>query len=354
MRTYILALACLSLTAGCGVTAGERAWSNECPSGEVCSPNEARGLYFLGSPFSDDWLGLLTGIHDVAAGGTQTIQVLNADQHPLSYPFEAALQGGPFALAELAPPDVTLACSAEGSTWLRIIDRSNGFLLDKVEVSAQPVATAVAGPLPVEIPVEDTASWALLVGSAEVYVALHDGWDRRLSDESLVLAAVDDGVTAGAQVAWDAIALTRATAGTAQVAATAGDGRLRTIEVSFVEQVERVTAELGAGDPVAVGQSAFFCFAARSGDAQVHGAKWSFAVTGPLGSPEPFLTNCASVNGLATGPATLTATAGGQSTTLAIEVTLPPAPSSRLSFGRGAGLQPGLRALAARTPTDGR
>ena len=154
MRTYTMAfafLASLSLTAGC-VTAGERAGSNECPDGEVCSPNEPRGLYFQGSALADDFLGLVTGVGITAAGGSQTVEVLNADIHPLAYAFQATLQGGPFTMTDLAPPDVTLGCSAEGSTHLRIIDPSDGLLLDKVEVTSRPVATAEAGPLPVSSP----------------------------------------------------------------------------------------------------------------------------------------------------------------------------------------------------------
>ena len=362
MRTYTMALAflaSLSLTAGCGVTAGERAWSSECPDGEVCSPNEPLGLYFQGAPLSDDLLGLMTGVGIMAAGGTQTIEVQNADVHPLAYAFEATLQGGPYAMTDLAPPDVSLACSAEGSTYLRIIDPANGLLLDKVEVTSRPVATAEAGPLPVELPAEDTASWALLTGNARAYVALRDGWDGRLSDESMKLAAVDDSLTVGTQVAWDAIALTRAAAGIAQVSVTPGDGRLRTVDVPFVDHVERITYQADLGPAAAVGLAGLYCFIARTGDAQVHGAQWSFAVTGPLGSPETsFLPNCATVNGLSTGAATITATAGGASTTINVTVDLPAGQSYDRVFHGGGKPQPGQRARAAQalaaTLGDGR
>jgi hypothetical protein len=362
MRTYlnlIAALASLSLTAGC-ITEGERAWSNECPDGEVCSPNEPQGLYFQGSPRSDDFLGLDTGVGILAAGGTQTIEVMNADIHPLAYAFQATLQGGPFTMTTIAPPDVTLACSAEGSTHLRIIDPANGLLLDKVEVTSRPVAAVEAGPLPTELPASDTVEWALLAGTGRAYVALKDGWDTRLTDESTRLAAVDDGVTTGTQVAWDAIELTRATGGTAQVAVTPGDGQRRTADVPFVDLVESVTYDTDIEVSAAVGLTSMYCFVARTGNAQVYGAEWTFATSGPLGSPEhSFLPNCTDVAGLATGVGSITATAGGASTTVNVAVTLPPAQSYRRVFTGGAKPQAGLRARAAQaqvaaSASDGR
>src|SRR5579862_1969993 len=72
-------------------TAGDRSGTGMCPQGEVCSPKTPKGLDFRGPDYADDWIADAT-IKPTAVGGTQTIQILDAeDQQPLTFAYTATL-----------------------------------------------------------------------------------------------------------------------------------------------------------------------------------------------------------------------------------------------------------------------
>lgn len=282
--------------------------NGNCPSGETCSDQTPNGLLFVGEqpvflPFPN---GLITTInHNIAANGTDDIQIKLGNNMAFTLPFEAKTTS-PVSVVSTDGTTITLTETA-GQGYLRIVDDS-GLLYDREAYASSVVSEFVPVPVNENITVVDgpgipTGPYAFAVGSKRlVGIAMLDAGPQqhRLIDTSLKL----DG---GTQTHWDQLQLNAPTAGTYTVTATQ-NSIAHDVAITVVDKADAIVPLIAKGS--------IACFAAQADGAYIVGANWHFTINGlDIGAiGGDYGPNC--VGDVLATTFTVTATALGKSLTI--------------------------------------
>lgn len=234
---------------------GDRARNNACPDFEVCSSRAPRGLKFRGAIYSDfegrsaidiAFNGLDDSPKPTAVGGLQTIrfEVVAPDPYvPTSTaPVGARFEGEALTVERIADEAVVVRALAEGAAVLRIEDE-DGALIDRVELTAKPVAAVELG---IVKPVEHALVPPTIVagGPCPLHVQLTDAKGGRLVDENVWS---DTATTSG--YVWDQVLAERDMPGEHRLAVFAGAQRfehsLRVVDT--VDRLDRPLVGSGGG-----------------------------------------------------------------------------------------------------------
>lgn len=309
-----LALLALSLAACYG---GERANNGgECPAGETCSPATPNGLDFVGNALANEVL--LSGPRPTAIGGTQVIalQYNRGDgvYIALDLPYTADDDGGAAVKVDsTSGSQVTVRGVGSGKNYLRILDE-DGLLMDRKELEARELTSIEIVPTDYEsIPAGTPIAFA--PGPRKLGIALYTSSGMRLIDTSMQVQI--DGVRAS----WDTFN-TNTQLGTRTVTVTAGDKPAADIDLVVVDTADSVVA-INPPPSMQPNGSASVCFQASSGNRYIAGLSWAFNVDGvEKAQGDGTLTrNCVTVSTTkSSGSVAITATAGGQSTSVSIPI----------------------------------
>lgn len=310
-------LGALALTPLVACYGGERRNSGECPEGETCSDLTPAGLDFIGNHLVNDIL--LSGPRATAIGGTQIV-ALEYDRGDgidvaLDIPYIADDDGGIGVRVEsTSGSQVTLRGAGSRSNYLRILD-SDGLLMDRKELKAAALSRMELVSADFETVPADTLI-AFAPGERELGIALY-GEGERLVDTSMEL------VLAGAQrLAWDTLRIDAAV-GTYALDVTAGDKPTNTLDVVVVDHADTVALMTGAPSSIMPNSSQSVCFVAKSAGRAIVGLTWTFIVDGmtKVQGDSHLNRNCVSVSTTkTTGTVSIEASAGGQSTAMALSV----------------------------------
>lgn len=279
--------------------------TGKCPSGETCSSATPDGLQFVGAqPVCPGFPnGTITTVnHQIASGGTHTVEIRNDNNTPFTLPFEAETTS-PVTVVDTTGTTVTLK-ETEGQGYLRIVDE-NGELYDREAYASSSLYEIVPVPVSNEdnnVDAPPSGPFAFAVGSKRVVgLALLDFGlqQHRLIDTSLVL-------TGGTQTHWDQIELNAPTAGTYMVTAMQHN-IAHQVPITVVDKADEIVAMSSKGS--------LACFAAMSNGVYVANANWHFTIGGIDVAPaNDFGPNC--VLDIFTPTFTVTASALGKSLTI--------------------------------------
>lgn len=299
---------CAIHTAACG-SPGERAGhdgdGDNCPAGEVCSDKTPEGLIF----YSD----LFSGVRRMALGGRMELWMQDAHSlDELRFAYRATTEG----LVEVARQDgnqVSLRAVAEGTDLLRIVDRDDGKLFDRIELSAAPIASVeLTSKSPRGFfPSRPPALWAN-AGEVPFDVALLARDRGALYDRDLAVRS--NGAVINPEILGATFGVSAASAGTLvlQIHAGAGVHPVSIPVVTSLDLLERpiVSARVGAATTI--------CFNAVSASRNVERPPWTYASSGVAGEGDSF--GCFRTTPSVVGPASVTASAGGLTTTATFTV----------------------------------
>lgn len=308
-----------------GCYGGERRNTGECPAGEECSELTPGGLDFIGNRLVGELL--LSGPRPTAIGGTQAV-ALEYDRGDgidvaLDLPFTADDDGGiGVRVDSISGSQVIVRGAGSRSNYLRILD-GDGLLMDRKELTGAALkrielVTADYESVPADKPL------AFAAGLRTLGVALYGDVQTssgprsdRLIDTSMQLAL------AGAErKAWDTLEL-NATVGTSTLSVTAGDKPAATLDVVVVDHADSVAVMQPAPSTIAPNGSASVCFQANAAGRYIAGLTWTFVVDGvtTVKDDESLQRNCIAImTQKSTGTVSIEASAGGQSTAMAVTV----------------------------------
>jgi hypothetical protein len=308
----------------------------------MCSSWTPDGLYFAGARIAD--LDAPLGVPATALGGHQTVRVLgtadvDGPEYLSSYD---AVSDDPTVLVVSAedggPIDVQGV--GEGSAYLRLLQPGTNLLLDRVRLQVAAVARVELAPRPWWF--RSPGRWALWASSpVDVAAHLRDASDHIVVDEGTTITGADVTQT----LAWDEIEVVAPAAGTTTIHVEAA-GTATDIDIPVVDHLDSV----GSSDTdteVMVGETATFCFEARTDGALVAGVEMTFTVSGDASeaSESTLVPACVSITGSAPGSATITATAAGVTGTLDLTIVPPPDTGSMSApLVEASGAAPGERA----------
>ncbi|HUJ62506.1 MAG TPA: hypothetical protein VLX92_28590 [Kofleriaceae bacterium] len=329
---------------------GERNETGQCPAGEVCSPATPDGLYFVGRPIAGDIE--LSGPAPTAIGGTQAVELEWDDGGAtvaFGLPYAADDDGGiGVKVDHTSGAVVTLDGVGSRTNYLRITDPSDGSLYDRKEMTGAAIDHVELATTDFET-VPDGLQLAWVAGPQQIGVALFGQVqedlgpvDERIVDDSMQLQL--DGAQPDS---WDMLDLANAAPGSYTVSVVAG-GASSTLDLEIVAGPDAV----GAMDPPASippQGEAELCFAATAGARYVAGLTWTYTVDGQqvVQSPSTYDPNCLDVGTDKTsGSVVVTASAGGQQTSLTLPVS---SSAARVAARRAVPVRPveGERAAAA-------
>jgi hypothetical protein len=336
-----------------GCYGGERYNTGECPAGETCSDLTPTGLQFIGNGLFGELL--LSGPRPTAIGGTQAIalQYERADgvDIALDLPFTADDDGGIGVKVDaISGSQVVVRGAGSRSNYLRILD-SDGLLMDRKELTGAAVDTIALIPDGLEnIPADKQIAFA--AGAREFGVGIYGDVQtssgprsQRLIDTSMEL------VLAGAtKKAWDTLAI-NAVVGTSAISVTAGDKPAANVDFVVVDHAESVSVIQPVASTIAPNQSMSVCFQALAAGRYVAGLTWTFDVDGQTTTKgdDSLQRNCISVSTQkTTGTVAVQASAGGQSTAMALTVA-----AARTKTETPVAPEPTTRALSNALPTAG-
>ena len=339
------------LLAAC--TGGERAETGQCPAGETCSAATPNGLQFLGVDLAGIWT--FETPEPTAVGGTQDIALEyqpagSRDFVPLDLPYTADDDGGAgIAVDHQSGPTVTIRGVRSLSNYLRILDASDGSLLDRKELTGSALDAITLVPVDpmvaLQVPANMQPAWA--PGDRTIGVAL---WgqvqtssgpvEERIVDQSMQLA-----LTGADRAAWDQLHLAAAVAGTYPITVTAGDHPATTIDLIVADHADSI-AQVDVPASIPPGGSAEACFAAVVQGHAIVGLPWTYVVDGvtmtthgdPCFMVQTSKTSCS---------VSVEVSAGGQTTTATLAVaTARTQPARPLVPQREMGTTAGERAAA--------
>ncbi|MDI3289193.1 hypothetical protein [Polyangium sp. 15x6] len=324
-----LMLAGLSLVA---CKYGERAAAKgQCPPGEICSDQTPNGLAFAGAgTFNNAEKETLL---PTALGGIQTVNVYYPESPYAHYvsAFEPKLvDSRVVAFESSGPATIVLRGVAEGNTLLRLLEPGTTKLLDRVLVSAMPVARVALLPRELENEDPDNANWAVLVGNtAAIGILLFDANDRQVVDEALEVRAHAADVS---RHAWDIYGVRVASEERVTLAVRSG-GRFYSADVRGAKSIDDIVEQTQETSerPITVwpgSTGTMLCFRAKSGDTTVVGATWRFwpselvTIERPDASEPPSWQSpsCVKLVAKEAGRASLRVKAGDHEETFALEV----------------------------------
>jgi hypothetical protein len=286
--------------------------TSNCPTGETCSDLTPNGLDFNGAQpvfagLPNGWFSNVN--HQIASGGTDaiTLDVLGTNgAADVQFPYSAVSSDTSILSVVGSTGPVVSLLAHGGTTYLRILDPNTNELFDREAYASSSLATLLPVPT-LEFAttanlLDTTAStFVFATGEQTIGVALLNAQTpaARLIDTSQTLTL--DGAD---QTAWDQLHIPDATVGHHAIAvATAGATQMLDIEVvDHADAIEGFTV-----------YGSIACFAATAHGAFISGIPWTFTVDGVVVPGEDaFSPNCVTSNA---STFTVTASAGGQSTT---------------------------------------
>lgn len=271
-----MVLLCLGLGA-CGIQGigGERAQAaadpnstgDPCPTNERCSPAARLGLAFIGASLVDELPQVGSPdyfkkslaatfseppVRTWASGGSQEIRIDlvqgRDDQTPLSRNFGANVSST-FAVLRQSPPKVQIRAAGAGSGLLRIVEPSNGLLLDRISITAAQVERVQIEAF--SLVVSGQAGTALLEGTRGlVAIKLEDRTGNRLVDQSARLVPLSPTVSSTTG-AWDLFMVGPVSGPQADFQLNLGDGSGAAGAITVVDRIDRwVWLDLRQGQPL--------------------------------------------------------------------------------------------------------
>ncbi|MBK6685762.1 MAG: hypothetical protein IPG45_14925 [Deltaproteobacteria bacterium] len=271
-----MVLLCLGLGA-CGIQGigGERAQAaadpnstgDPCPTNERCSPAARLGLAFIGASLVDELPQVGSPdyfkkslaatfseppVRTWAAGGSQEIRIDlvqgRDDQTPLSRNFGTDVSSI-FAVLGQTPPKVQIRAASAGSGLLRIVEPSNGLLLDRISITAAQVERVQLEAF--SLLASGQAGTALLEGTRGlVAIKLEDRTGNRLVDQSARLVPLSPTVSSTTG-AWDLFMVGPVSGPQADFQLNLGDGSGAVGAITVVDRIDRwVWLDLRQGQPL--------------------------------------------------------------------------------------------------------
>jgi hypothetical protein len=321
MKRLLLSLS-LPLVACYG---GERRNTGECPAGETCSTLTPDGLDFVGNRLVGELL--LSGPRPTAIGGTQAIALEynrgDGVDVALDLPFTADDNGGQgIKVASISGSQVTVRGAGSFSNYLRILD-DEGLLLDRKELTGAALTEIELITADYE-KVPAGAELAFASGARKVGIALYGDVQtsggpssQRIIDTSMAL-----DFPGANRASWDTLEI-NATPGTFFISATAGGKPPAALDFIVVDHADSVTALADNPGTIKTSSSTSVCFQALSGTRYIAGLTWTYNVDGQVTTKgnDDLTRNCVSVTtAKVTGTVSISATAGGQTTAMALTV----------------------------------
>jgi len=302
----------------------------DCPEGETCSDATPSGLHFDGARIRSHAFDFgAADARATAVGGVQTYDI-SRGLEPLELEWTADSRGA-LAVDHVGASSAAVRGVSAGTSLLRIVDPETGELYDRTEIAAAPIASV--GIVAVdEILLPGAGRLAIAAGARPVVgIALEDADGERLIDEALTVDATGASLE---RRGWDSVSVRADAAGPVALSIKAGDLAPQRIELEAVDGIDAIVPGLSSpilsDQPLVAGGQALICFEGRRGDATVLGLGWTFAADADgLSTAPELLPNCAAFEPTAPGHVTITASAGGKSTQLAVDV-LPAPPGSAL------------------------
>ncbi|MFO0617015.1 MAG: hypothetical protein U0414_30750 [Polyangiaceae bacterium] len=325
---YFTCASLLGLTLGACSLPGSRASLDQCPPGEACSDETPDGLYLTGAHLGDDVLGLASP-PATARGGSQTMTAVigpSVNNPPYGGDFDAAIADNEVVLSvgSVAPPSVIVVGKNPGIAFLRLLEPGTDLLLDRFQLKVEAIDQVDA--FPPELALAPDGPWAVLAGAEVSLVArLHSSSRARLVDEQMAF----DGPDIVGRDAWDTVRV-HAPASDFELQMKAGLAPVVTSKIAVVASIEDIGGSLLNGEKLELSpqRTQTVCFVARSGDANVAGAAWTFTTSGNVEVAESSLVlpSCVELRAIAVGSATLTASASGFQKSFEVDI----APSTML------------------------
>ncbi len=316
-----------------GCNGGDRANNGgECPDDEVCSSKTPEGLYFRSYGYANRLLD--NGPEVTAIGGSQTVDLYSKALISLPLSFTFGVDAGTSVAAAVKGPHlITLTGIKLGSNYVRITDPDDGTLFDRISVGAAAISRiTVSG---AQEPTTDAV--IAFTAQSKLAIELFDKDDRHLIDEAAMISG--PAITRSTQ--WDTATFVGSVAsGSQAITVTAGDKPAATLEVRVVARAEQVAAITPPAQLYA-NESAIVCFRASTGNARVVGLPWTFTING-VAANDTLTRNCTSVGLAQPGTATVVATAGDVSTTLAIPVVINPSRRGTAQAGPSVAIEQNL------------
>jgi hypothetical protein len=323
MKRLLISFLGLPLVACYG---GERRNSGECPAGETCSDLTPGGLDFIGNRLAGELL--LSGPRATAIGGTQAI-ALEYDRGDgvdvaLDLPFSADDDGGNGVRVDaISGSQVVVRGAGSRSNYLRILD-SDGLLMDRKELTGAALSTIELVPNDFEsIPADLQIAFA--PGAQEFGVALYGDVQTSSGPKSerLIDTSMSVSLAGAERKTWDTFAI-EATVGTHLLSVEAGDKPAANLDFVVVAQADALASIQPTPTTIAPSGSASVCFKATAASRYIAGLTWTYVIDGTdtqIRGNGTLTRNCITVTTTKTsGTVTLQASAGGQSTSLALTV----------------------------------
>lgn len=304
---------------------GERRTTGECPAGETCSDTTPGGLDFIGNHLVGELL--LSGPRPTAIGGTQAI-ALEYDRGDgvdiaLDLPFTADDDGGiGVRVDSISGSQVIVRGAGSRSNYLRILDE-DGLLMDRKQLTGAALdrielVTADFESVPSDKPL------AFAAGMRTFGVALYGDVQTSAGPRSdrLIDTSMQLSLPGADRKAWDTLELD-AVVGTATLVVTAGDKPTANLDVVVVDHADTVAVMQPAPSTIPANGSTSVCFEANAAGRYVAGLTWTFVVDGEtkVQGDDALQRNCVAVATRKTsGTVSIQATAGGQTTAMALAV----------------------------------
>lgn len=317
-----------------GCYGGERYNTGECPAGETCSDQTPTGLQFIGNSLYGELL--LSGPRPTAIGGTQAI-ALQYERYDgvdiaLDLPFTADDDGGIGVKVDaISGSQVIVRGAGSRSNYLRILD-GDGLLMDRKELTGAALDTIALIPADYEkVPADRLL--AFNAGTREFGVALYGDVQTSSGPRSqrLIDTSMELQLAGATRKGWDALQI-NAAVGTSLLAVTAGDKPAANLDIVVVDHADSVAVMQPAPSTIVANQSESVCFEAVAGTRYVAGLTWTYVVDGQTTVKDDgdLQRNCVSVSTQkTTGTIAIQATAGGQTTAMALTVAAArPAPAT--------------------------
>ncbi len=281
---------------------------------KFCSSETPDGIWLSSTPVTGTLIGPREGYAGeraaIALGGTMEVAVERFDGTPFDLPYRVETAGH-VGVAEQAGAALTLTGEAEAFEWLALVEPDAEILFGATSIHVAPVETIalVSGTNEKSDP-ETPVAFA--PGTRRVGIALRSGsFDSRLVDLGMTIDA-----PGSQRVAWDIVELAP---GSSSMTVTAAGGAPETLTMTTAT-ADRI-AELASNDrevywtnmPVRV------CFGAFAEATQVLGHAWTLTVDGEVHTPDG-PQNCTSFVRESVGDVTISASAGGFTTSVEIYV----------------------------------
>jgi hypothetical protein len=262
-----------------------------------------------------------------AVGGTQTFRVHYMGTIPgnlgpeIDVPYTAVAVDDGVRIDDQTGASITIRGAAPGPSTIRFL-HEDGSTIDEIrrwvgEIQQIALEPKVHERLPSALYLQDRPLFAWAPGEQVFRVVPYQGGGR-LVDSSMQLAL--DGAQ---HTRVDELRARKATAGTYTLSVIAGS-RPTIVDFVVVDRADAISLRTdGESAPTSLqpGHVTIMCFEARSAGRYLVGLPWTFVATGDVASLERDPDNCVRVIPQQTsGNITITATAGGQSTSITLPV----------------------------------